>query len=176
MRLALVQPPDAADHAAVAGLAGELAARGHDVALLAGTPAEDAPGVRVLRHRAPHALLRRRAYEPGLAEIPAVAWRLLRGSYDVAHAFAPAHAFAAVGAAAFGGPPPVVSLLETPARRWLVAHRYRLPLLLRALEGAAATTVGSAEGAAACRRYLLRDPVVAGMDAERLEALYEDAA
>jgi hypothetical protein len=153
MRVALIQPPDA--------LAAALAARGHDVHRIV-----DAP-------RVAHALFRRRAYEPGLADVPAVAWHLRRGAFDVAHAFAPAHAWAAV---ALTGVPCVVSLTETPSRQWLVAHRYRLPMLLRASAGAAALTVATPEAMDPCRRYLLRAPHVSDWrDAGSLEEIYRGA-
>ena len=151
MRVALISPPD--------GLAEALAARGHDVRSIAGAPP------------AAHALFRRRAYEPGLADAPLVAWRLSADSFDVAHAFSPAHAWAAV---ALTRVPCVVSLAETPSRRWLVAQRYRLPMLLRAAAGAAAVTVPSEAGVDPCRRYLLREPVVAA-DGESLDRLYAQA-
>jgi hypothetical protein len=119
-----------------------------------------------------HVLLRRRAYEPGLADVPVVAWRLADGSFDMAHAFAPAHAWAAV---ALAGVACVVSVPETPSRRWLVAHRYRLPMMLRAAAGAAVLTVASEDAVDPCRRYLLREPVVlAPTDAGRIEALYRE--
>jgi hypothetical protein len=177
--VALIVPPAAegAAREAVTGLADGLARRGHEVTLLSSEPVPAPPtGVEVRRHRAPHALMRRRSYEPGLADLAMLSWRLLRGGYDIAHAFAPAHAWTAVEVQRAGGPTAVVSFSEAPTRCWLVARRYRIELLLQAVASAGAVTVPTAEAASACRRYLLREPLVAPTEPERFEGVYEVAA
>jgi len=142
-----------------------LARRGHDVTILtshrARTTVEWEEGVRVVRsYRPPTKLMHRRAYEYHLTNVPAALARTARGGYDVAHAFFVPDAWAAVRARALGGPPVVYSFLGIPTREWIVAHRYRMPMVTTAVERAAAVTVLSEAAAVPFRRFLLRDPVV----------------
>jgi hypothetical protein len=85
---------------------------------------------------------------------------LLRGGFDVAHAFSGVDAWAAVRARALGGPPVVFTMERAPLRRDLVARRYRLAMTVGAATGAERCSVLSARAAVAFRRYLLRDPEV----------------
>jgi phosphatidyl-myo-inositol alpha-mannosyltransferase len=146
-------------------LAAWLAGAGHDVTLLtthrgAGSAtAED--GFEVVRSwRPPDRLLRRRAYEDFLATVPIQVRDLLRGGYDVAHAFHPVSAWAAVRAHRLGGPPVVFSPTGIPTRGYLVGYRYRMQINLDAAREAAACSVLSEAAAQPFRRYLLRDPEV----------------
>ena len=147
------------------GLASWLAGAGHDVTLLtthrqpSATTTEH--GFEVVRSwRPPDRLLQRRAYEDFLATVPIQARDVLRGNYDVAHAFHPVSAWAALQARRRGGPPVVFSSTGIPTRGYLVARRYRMQMNLDAAREAAACSVNSAAAAEPFRRYLLRDPEV----------------
>jgi len=142
-----------------------MARRGHEVTVLtshrarATTRMEE--GVRVVRsYRPPTKLMHRRAYEYHLTNVPTAFARTLAGSYDVAHAFFLPDAWAAVRARALGGPPVVYSFIGIPTREWAVAQRYRLPMVIEAVEEAAAVTVLSEAAAEPFRRFLLREPTV----------------
>ena len=147
------------------GLARWLTEAGHEVTLLtthrrAGSRAEE-DGFEVVRSwRPPDRLFQRRAYEDLLATVPIQARDLLGGDYDVAHAFHPVSAWAAVQARRRGGPPFVFSPTGIPTRGYLVARRYRMQMNLEAARDAAACSVLSEAAAGPFRRYLLRDPEV----------------
>ena len=139
-----------------------LAARGHDVTLITShrgarsVTTED--GVRVIRNwRPPTRLAHRRSYEFHVTNAPAVAVELLRGGYDVAHAFHPVDAWTA---ARVGTTPFVFSMNGIPVREFLVARRYRLDMLRLAVEEAKAVTVLSEAAAGPYHRYLLRRPEI----------------
>jgi glycosyltransferase involved in cell wall biosynthesis len=145
--------------------AASLAARGHEVALLTShdgpTASAEEDGFRVVRaRRPPRFLTDRRHYELHIGNVPRLVWELLRGGYDVAHAFFPVDAWAALEARRLGGPPVVWSFMGIVTRGYLVARRYRLPILLAAAERCQAVAVLSEAAAAPFRRYLGRDPVV----------------
>ena len=146
-------------------LASWLTAAGHDVTLLtthrgAGRDTVE-DGFRVVRSwRPPDRLLQRRAYEDFLATVPVQARALLQGEYDVAHAFHPVSAWAAVQARRRGGPPFAFSPTGIPTRSYLVARRYRMQMNLEAAREAGACSVLSEAAAEPFRRYLLRDPEV----------------
>jgi glycosyltransferase involved in cell wall biosynthesis len=99
-------------------------------------------------------------YEHHLVNAPNVFLRLLGGDFDIAHAFYPSDAWAAVKARRLGGPPVIFSFHGIPAREHLVARRGRIAMIKAAAGGAAATTVLSEAAARAFRRYLLREPEV----------------
>ena len=145
-------------------LGAELARRGHEITLLTshrGVPSrrvED--GIEVRRAWRPGSVPGLAAHEYHLASLPALFARLVAGSYDVAHAFFPADAWAAVRALGSGGPPVVMSMHGIPTREYLVARRYRLEMIEAAVAGAAECSVLSEAARVAFRRYLLRDPVV----------------
>ena len=139
MRVALLRAPR--------DLAASLADTGDDVTL-------------VRARRPPRFLTARRGYDEDLGLVPATMAELLRGGFDVAHAFSGVDAWAAVRARALGGPPVVFTLARAPLRQDLVARRYRLAMTVAAATGAERCSVLSARAAAAFRRYLLRDPDV----------------
>jgi len=87
-------------------------------------------------------------------------WKLLQGEFDVAHAFHPAYAWAAVKARRLGGPPVVFSMHGIPERGYLVQRRYRMEMLETVVGASAECTVLSETAAAVFRRHLRRDPVV----------------
>src|SRR5688500_192477 len=140
MRVALLHPtywPEVRRGAErlVHDFAGWLTGAGHEVTVLtthrarASTTEED--GFRVVRAwRPPDRIMRRRAYEDYRGTIPAQAVGVLRGNFDVAHAFFPVSGWAALKARAAGGPPVVYSKLGIPTREYLVARRYRLQMNL----------------------------------------------
>jgi hypothetical protein len=155
MRVALLDPTDQPD-----GLADALAQAGDDVAVVSG-------------HPLPRALTDRRGYEEHLGTVPSMVAGLVRGGFDVAHAFDPASAWAAVIARRLGGPPVLFSLARAPTREWLVARRYRLAIAVRAAAEADACSVPSDAAAVAFRRYLLRKPNVVA-EPESYRQLYHE--
>jgi hypothetical protein len=162
MRIAIVHTgePGGTTGRLTRALSRELAERGHHVALIGGAQEASRAGVEVLRAWRPPHVRGCDWYEPGLDAAPGALWHLLRGSYDLAHAFDLAHAWAAVRAGPLGAPPTVLSLHDPPDRRYLVGRRYRLEMLRASIAGCAAVTVPSEESATLLRRYLMADPVV----------------
>lgn len=169
MRIALLQPsywPEVrrGTERVVHDLGTRLAQRGHDVTLITshagpGTLAiED--GIKVVRTRRPPRPAALRWYEDHIESTPVMLRELLRGNYDLAHAFVPSYAWAAVKARRIGGPETIFSFHGIPERRYLIARRYRIEMLETILAEAAATTVLSQAAAAMFRRYLLVEPVV----------------
>ncbi len=141
-----------------------LADRGHEVTLMTSHAGATATmveeGVRVVRSRRLPEPRQLRWYEQHLANAPNI-WRgLARERYDVAHAFFPADAWAALRLRRFGGPPVAFSFHGIPVRRYLVGRRYRTELLRSVVAEAAATTVLSRAAARRFRRYLLVEPEV----------------
>ena len=130
-------------------LAVALVGRGHEVTILTShqgpTSRAVEEGVRVVRLRRPRdRVLEPRGYEYYLARAPQVALQVLRGKYEIAHAFFQSDALAAVLARGLGGPPVVFSLMGIPWHRWLDGRRHRRPLFRVAVRGSAAATVLSA--------------------------------
>lgn len=170
MRIALLHPtywPEVRRGAErlVHDLAAWLTQAGHDVTVLtthrglATTSTED--GVRVVRGwRPPDRLLQRRAYEDYLGTVPSQALALLNADIDVAHAFFPVSAWAALKAHRRGGPPVVYSSMGIPTRTYLVGRRYRMQMNLEVARDAKAVSVLSKAAAEPYRRYLLREPEV----------------
>jgi phosphatidylinositol alpha-mannosyltransferase len=142
-----------------------LVTRGHDVTLLTShgdrpsTDIED--GIRVVRSWRPPQRGPLNWYEHHVANAPNVFWRLARGRYDVAHAFFPVDAWAALAARDHaGGPPVVFSLHGIPTRAFLVKRRYRLEMIGRAVGGAEVAGALSDAAAAAVEWYFGRRPAV----------------
>jgi glycosyltransferase involved in cell wall biosynthesis len=169
MRIALLQPsywPEIrrGSERVVHDLGVQLAARGHEVSVITSHPGPTSvrleEGVEVIRNRRAPRISPMRWYEDHLESCPAMAWRLRRGAYDVAHAFVPSYAWAAVQMRRLGGPPVIFSFHGIPERRYLVDRRYRIEMLRNAVQGATACTVLSEAAAEAFRRYLLCEPVV----------------
>ena len=170
MRIALLHPtywPEVRRGAEriLNGLASWLAQQGHDVTVLTTHRAvrtrTEEDGVRVVRSwRPPDRLLARRAYEDYLATVPIQSFDLLRGSYDVAHAFHSVSAWAALQARKRGGPPVVFTTTGITTRGYLVARRYRMDMNLTVAADAAGCSVFSEAAAVPFERYLLRKPDV----------------
>ena len=170
MRIALLHPtywPEVRRGAEriLNGLASWLATQGHEVTVLtthrgARTRTEE-DGVHVVRSwRPPDRLLARRAYEDFLASVPIQSWDLLRGSFDVAHAFHSVSAWAALQARRRGGPPVVFTTTGITTRGYLVARRYRMDMNLTVAADSAACSVFSQAAAIPFERYLLQKPEV----------------
>ena len=146
-------------------LASGLAGRGHEVTLITshpGRPSEsEEDGFRVIRNwRLPY-MRPLRWYEDHIANVPFDVWRLWREDFDLAHAFFPADAWAAVAARRrLEGPPVGFSIHGIPVRKYLVERRYRLDMLRTAIDGSEFTSVLSDAAAEATRRYLLHRPEV----------------
>ncbi len=146
-------------------LAAGLAGRGHEITLITSHPGSpssaEEDGFRVVRNWRPPYMRPLRWYEDHVAEVPATAFRLWRGDFDIAHAFFPADAWAAMQARRrLGGPPFVFTIHGIPVRQYLVERRYRLEMQLDLVKEAAATTVLSEAAAEGVRRYLLAEPQV----------------
>jgi glycosyltransferase involved in cell wall biosynthesis len=180
LRIALVHPtywPEVrrGSERLINGAATSLARRGHEVTIVTTHPGPTSEsvedGVRVLRSRRPPKLPRSGDQEYFVETAPIAALRLLQGDYDLAHAFFPVDAWAAVKAHAAGGPPVAFSFHGVPVREYLVAKRRRLELLSTAVREAAAVSVLSEAAAEPFRRYLLRDPHVlpGGIHCEQFE-------
>lgn len=171
MRIALLHPtywPEVTrgSERLIHDLAGTLASRGHEVTILTshpGAPSTDREdSYRVVRSRRWPQPPTFGLHESFLGNVPNVVWRLLRGRYDVAHAFHLSDAWGATRARSMGGPPVVFSYHGIPTRHHLVARRYRLEMMQQVVSGAAACTVLSEAAADPFRRYLARDPRVVG--------------
>jgi hypothetical protein len=158
MRIALLHPayrPRGGDESArlVRDLGVELARRGHDVSVLTsdrsarGAAIED--GVRVVGSRRLPQPPPLRLHEDYITNAPNVVHRLARERFDLAHAFFHVDANAAQLARDYlGGPPVVFSVDRAPTRPYLVARRYRLELMDRAInrsDAASAVSVAVAE-------------------------------
>jgi phosphatidylinositol alpha-mannosyltransferase len=178
MRIALLHPtfwPEVlrGSERVVHGLGATLASRGHDVTLITGHPARPTvqveDGIRVVRKWRPPQPPTLGLHEQHLGHVPNVVCALARGRFELAHAFFLTDAWAAVQARRFGGPPVAFSFHGIPTREYLVMRRYRLEMMQRAVEGAAACVVLSEAAADPFRRYLLREPHVVppGLFADR---------
>lgn len=141
-----------------------LSGRGHEVTLLTTHGAarsitiEDE--IRVDRARRLPQKGPLRWYEHHITAIPPAITRLVRGHFDVAHAFFPVESWAALAARRLGGPPVVSTLHGIPDREYLVKRRYRLEMLDRAAREAAEVSVLSEAASAEFERYFGRRPVV----------------
>jgi hypothetical protein len=151
---------DRRGHAAADELGRALRAAGHEALLL------DRDG------GAAEALLRRRGFTDALTALPLGAAALARGGFDVAHAFSPPDAAAAL---LRRRAPVVFTCVETLGRDRLADRRLRLALLRRAVEESDALVAPGEPAAAALARWLAVDArVLAPDDAEGHLHLYRD--
>lgn len=135
-------------------------------------PAAVVQGARDTRwHALMERALRTRGFAGSLTHLPAVTRFLLRGDFEVAHAFSPVDAVASLTWARWSRRPVVFSMAEPPERATLADRRLQLRLLTRALEGSDAIVAADDRMAQAMDRWLVRRPVVAA-DTEALAALY----
>jgi glycosyl transferase family 4 len=116
--------------------------------------------------RAAERLLGRRGFADGLAHVPLATARLLRGRFDVAHAFTAADAFGALAARR----PVVFTCTEPLDRGSLADRRLRLHMLERATQDADAVLAAGEDVAASMQRWLAIDAAV--LDASGYARLY----
>jgi hypothetical protein len=115
------------------------------------------------------ALLRLRGFTQPLAHVPITVAALLAGRYEVAHAFTPSDAVAALMWRRRTGGPVVFTCTEVLSRANVADGRLRLPFLQRATEEPDAVLAATPEVAASMRRWLAIDaPVLDGPGLERL--------
>jgi len=141
-----------------------LAGRGHDVTVLTTHPgpfsADSEDGIRVVRSRRLPQPPTLGLHEDWLGNVPTLAWHLLRGNFDLAHAFHLSSAWTAVQVHRAGGPPVAFNFQGMPTREHLVARRYRLEMLQTVVASGAASCMISEAAAELFRRYLLREPEI----------------
>jgi hypothetical protein len=143
-------------------LAAALRAAGHHPRLLSAQPADPA-----------EALLRRRGFAGRMTAVPLGVAALLRGGFDVAHAFSPADALTARLWRRLVGRPAAFTCAEPLDRDRLADRRLRLWLLQRAVGDSDAVIAATEESRAALARWLALDaPVIESRDAAAYERLY----
>jgi glycosyltransferase involved in cell wall biosynthesis len=140
-------------------LATDLIAARHRVHLVTSHPGlpstvvED--GLEVTRNwRPPEKLLRWRGFQEHVAHVPASYATLRAGSYDLAQAFYPTDALAAIRWARRSRRPAVFHYGGIPQRAVLSSRRFRLRILSEAVRGADAVVVDSRAAAHGMRRWL----------------------
>ncbi|MGZ4203020.1 MAG: glycosyltransferase family 4 protein, partial [Thermoleophilaceae bacterium] len=163
MRVALMNPcffPEVrrGSERLIRELATGLLARGHEPTLITSHPGppgsalED--GLRVIRHwRPPDERLTRRLYPDYLTHVPFSYASLRGGSYDLANAFYPTDALAAVRWGERSGRPTVFSYGGLPDRPVLADRRHKLRILQRAIRGSSAVVTSSRTAAVAMERW-----------------------
>lgn len=131
---------------AVHDLAASLGELGHQVALVGSnpTPLEWS--------------LERRGFTTPLTHLPLAFAGLVRGNHDVAHAFSPQDACAALLWRRRSGRPVVFSLVEPIERERVADRRLRLRLLSAALEQSDAVIVHDGRALDAAWRWLALEP------------------
>ena len=173
LRVALLSSTASADAAA---LAGALRLAGQQPVLMApGAPTAPA-GTGVIRlRRLPEAPLRFRFIGDGLGHLPHARVALSRGGFDLAHAFNPVDALAAVAWARRAGRPAVLTFIAPLERETIGNRRLRLATLERAVYGADTVIAASEAVRTSLRRLLAIDaPVLAAADAAGHLALYRE--
>jgi hypothetical protein len=119
------------------------------------------------------ALLRKRGFTAALTHVPLAVAALARGGYDVAHAFTPTDALAALTWRRVHGGGVVVYTLAGPVGRDTLAdRRLALRLLERALAEGDAVLAADDAARDAARRWLALDVPV--LDAAGHERLYRE--
>lgn len=143
-------------------LAGALRAAGHDATLIAAQALQPAEMV-----------LERRGFMPGLSGVPAGVLELVRGEYDVAHAFTVRDAAAALLWRRLAGRPVVFTCTEPIDRATVADARLRLAALTGAFEQTQAAVAADERVRASVERWLaLSPPVIVAGDAAAYDRLY----
>jgi len=157
-------------------LAGALHGAGHLPALLAPDPVGAPAGTEVVRLRSlPDRPLAFRQIGDGLAHLPHACVALARGRFDVAHAFTPVDALAAVAWARRSSGVAVLTFVEPLQRETIGDRRFRLTTLKRSVGGAGAVLAATDEVRRSLRRLLALDVrVVAPPDAAGHLAVYRE--
>lgn len=142
-------------------LAASLRERGHDAVVLGG------------RGSALDALLDRRGFTTPLTHLPGILRGLAGGRYDIAHAFSPQDAYAALCWRRRSGRPVVFSCADKVDRERLADRRLSLRFLRAALEQSDAVLVHSEDSRVAAWRWLsLEPPLIPPADGAALEGVY----
>jgi hypothetical protein len=145
-------------------LASGLRAAGHEPRLLA--PASK-PAV--------EALLRRRGFTPALSHVPRAVAELMRGEFDLAHAFSAPDAAAALAWRGMRARPAVFTLTEPVDRAAVADGRLRVWTLARAIEESDALVAATDAIGASIERWFACSPAVIGAgDAARHERRYRE--
>lgn len=167
LRIALVHHASAA---VVGELAESLRAAGHHADVLAPGPG----GLRTfpLGEKA----LRFRGFADPLTHVPSAVAALRRGGFDVAHAFSPQDAIAALAWRRLGGGPVVFSTAQPLGRDSVADARLAFWMLQRALSDSDAVVALTEESRAAMWRWLAMEvPLIEPGDAAGWERLYREA-
>jgi hypothetical protein len=163
MRIALLHNGSAGGRHA-SKLADALRGAGHDPRVLSARPAGWA-----------EALLRRRGFAGSLTPVPAGVVTLLRGGFDVAHAYSTSDALTALTWRRLRGGPVVFTSPEPLQRDRLADRRLSLWLLQRAVQDTDAVIAATEESRSALARWLALDaPVIDSHDAAGYERLYRE--
>ena len=159
-----------ASTAPVAELADSLRAAGHRAEILTPGPG----GLRSLP--VGEKALRFRGFADPLTHLPSAVVALRRGGFDVAHAFSPQDAMAALAWRRLGGGPVVFSTAEPVGRESLADARLSFRMVQRALSDSDAVVALSEESRAAMWRWLaIEVPLIEPRDASGWERLYREA-
>ena len=158
-------PPRDDTQRLVHDVAAGLLARGHRPTVLAAHLAaprrsawEGIPVVHV--PRLPERSLSRRGFTGPLTQVPLILQALLRGSYDIVHAFAPPDALAGRLWLRGRGLPVVFTCPETLGRASLSSRRLQLPLLAAAIEESDRLLVPNEDARAAIARWFAAEALV----------------
>jgi hypothetical protein len=170
--------PASDSHLVVRDLARAMHTAGHHPCVLSShraatrrTIEEGIPVVRI--RRPPDALLRRRGFVAPLTQLPLTVVALAVGNYDVAHAFSPQDACAALAWRRLVRRPALFTCTEKLRRERLADRRLRLWLLRRAVEDSDLVTVPTEEVREALWRWLaVEAPVTDPSDARAHERMY----
>ena len=136
-------------------LARALTEAGHEATVLTDLPA---PG---------ETLLRLRKIGDHLGHLPAALMALRRGGYQVAHAFTPSDALAAIAWSRRSGRPALFTCTDPPRRESIAGRRLRLATWRRAVHQSSAVLAASEEVAAGLECWLAADaPVLDPADAK----------
>ena len=146
----------------------------HDEARrLAAALGSDATLVRAARLDVAEALLSRRGFTGPLSHVPLATVRLLKGSFDVAHAFTPSDAAAALFWRRRTGRPVVFTNVEPLTRASVADRRLRARLLADAVEQSDVVVAASDDAREGLRRWMAVDaPVLSSDDAGAYAQLY----
>jgi glycosyl transferase family 4 len=162
LRVALLGGDRDAAGADVSELAGALRDAGHRSTLL---PSAEVPAL--------EAILRVRGFTGPLTPMPSLVSQLLAGEFDIAHAFSPPAALAALAWRRLTGGPVVFTWTEPVAREQLADKRLRLWLIRRATEDSDALVTPDEALRDELWRWLALEPtVIASGDATGHEHLY----
>ncbi len=177
LRIALLHPGTgiaSVDFLASGELATALRAAGHEAVVLdGGRDVTRGPIKAPPLERWSDALLRARGFTGPVAHAPVALAALLRGGYDVAHAFSAPDALVARLWGRSVSRPAVFTCVETLDRGCLADRRLRLRLLTDAVELSDAVVAPGDDGRAALQHWLGVEPaVIAAGDASAHVQLY----